>query len=314
MPLYVFNRPPSPFPPHSLSFQEIGKKTAQLIHPSPSTQFFGSAFMSFMAVAYVPAFLEDRATFVKERANGLYGPGSFLLANFVTGIPYLCASPILPRPLSLLRKKAQTNPRPLPVLISVLFSIITYWLCNFRPSGAAFFTWVMWLFLDLLAAESLVVLISSLFPIFVVALALTAFANGLWMSVGGFLVSPKVINVFWRYWARHIDYQLRFPSPSLPPLLLPFPTEVLTTNNVYRSYVFQGMMVNEFSRRTYACDHNCVCMYHSPLATQCQIPGQAVLDTYGYKPGNTGKWVGILLAIILAYRLLTWLVLQLRRT
>ena len=29
--------------------------------------------MSFMAVAYVPAFLEDRATFVKDRANGLYG-------------------------------------------------------------------------------------------------------------------------------------------------------------------------------------------------------------------------------------------------
>ena len=28
--------------------------------------------MSFMAVAYVPAFLEDRATFIKERANGLY--------------------------------------------------------------------------------------------------------------------------------------------------------------------------------------------------------------------------------------------------
>lgn len=70
----------------------------------------------------------------------------------------------------------------------------------------------MWLFLDLLAAESLVVLISALFPIFVVSLALTAFANGLWMSVGGFLVSPKVINVFWRYWARRIDYQYVHPS------------------------------------------------------------------------------------------------------
>lgn len=48
--------------------------------------------MSFMAVAYVPAFLEDRATFVKERANGLYGPASFMLANFLIGIPYLCTS------------------------------------------------------------------------------------------------------------------------------------------------------------------------------------------------------------------------------
>ena len=64
----------------------------------------------------------------------------------------------------------------------------------------------MWLFLDLLAGESLVVLISSLFPNFVIALALTAFANGLGMSVGGFLVSPNILNVFWRYVFHYIDY------------------------------------------------------------------------------------------------------------
>jgi hypothetical protein len=46
--------------------------------------------MSFMAVAYVPAFLEDRATFTKERANGLYGPTAFILSNFIIGLPYLC--------------------------------------------------------------------------------------------------------------------------------------------------------------------------------------------------------------------------------
>lgn len=48
-----------------------------------------------MAVAYVPAFLEDRATFIKERANGLYGATSFMIANFIIGVPYLCTS--LPR-------------------------------------------------------------------------------------------------------------------------------------------------------------------------------------------------------------------------
>ena len=64
----------------------------------------------------------------------------------------------------------------------------------------------MWLFLDLLAGESLVVLMASLFPNFVVALALTAFANGLWMSVGGFLVSPTILNPFWRFVFHYIDY------------------------------------------------------------------------------------------------------------
>jgi hypothetical protein len=43
-----------------------------------------------MAVAYVPAFLEDRATFAKERANGLYGATPFIVSNFLIGLPFLC--------------------------------------------------------------------------------------------------------------------------------------------------------------------------------------------------------------------------------
>ncbi len=73
-------------------------------------------------------------------------------------------------------------------------------------------------------------------------------------------------------------------------------------------------MVNEFSERTYSCGEGCVCMYQTPLASECRIHGQGVLDTYGYKTGNTGKWVGILLAIVLVYRLLAWVVLKLKKT
>lgn len=220
--------------------------------------------MSFMAVAYIPAYLEDRSLFIKERANGLYGAMAFNLSNFITGIPYL-------------------------FIISVLFSVVAYWLTNFRPTASAFFTWVMWLFLDLLAAESLVVLVSSMVPIFVVALAAIAFANGLWMCTGGFLVPPHALNPFWRYVFHYIDYQ---------------------------SYVFQGMMVNEFGSRDYSCakvNGQCSCLYSSPLEDQCMIQGTAVLDNYGYKTGETGKWVGIMLAIIFVYRLFGWAVLYLRR-
>lgn len=210
-----------------------------------------------MAVAYVPAFLEDRSTFVKERANGLYGPTAFLLSNFIIGIPFL-------------------------FLISVIFSLVAYWLINMRPTASAFFTWVMWLFLDLVAAESLVVLVASIFPNFVVALALIAFANGLWMSVGGFLVSMPILNVFWKYVFHYIDYQ---------------------------AYVFQGMMVNEFKARDYDCarvEDACQCMYPSVLEPQCKIDGNAVLSNYGYATGREGKWIGILIGIIAVYRLSSW--------
>ncbi len=49
--------------------------------------------MSFMAVAYVPAFLEDRAQYVKEHHNGLYGATELIVSNFLIGIPYLCKLP-----------------------------------------------------------------------------------------------------------------------------------------------------------------------------------------------------------------------------
>jgi len=147
--------------------------TQSSIQPFINALFFGGAFMSFMAVAYVPSIIEDLQLFKKEYANGLYGPLSFTIANFLVGIPWL-------------------------LLITLIFSIITYWLSNFHNTAGSFWLWVLWLFLDLLAAESLVVLFSALFPIFVVALAAIAFANGLWMSVGGFLVPLTTLNVFWK--------------------------------------------------------------------------------------------------------------------
>jgi hypothetical protein len=165
----------------------------------------------------------------------------------------------------------------------------------------------MWLFLDLVAAESLVVFVTSIFPNFVIALALVAFANGLWMSVGGFLVSPTILNPFWKYVFHYIDYQV------LSPFILQV-TSHQTNRYIIQAYVFQGMMVNEFSDRIYSCAPGCNCMYQTDLADQCQIRGTGVLEAYGYATDRTGKWVGILIGIIAVYRLLGYIALALRRT
>ncbi len=74
------------------------------------------------------------------------------------------------------------------------------------------------------------------------------------------------------------------------------------------------MMVNEFAHRTYSCGEGCHCMYDTALASQCRIDGKGVLAQYGYKEGKTGEWVGILVAILVVYRLLGWLVTHLRST
>ncbi len=176
-------------------------------------------------------------------------------------------------------------------MIALLFSVISYWLSNFQPTASAFFTWVLWLFLDLLAAESLVVFFTSLFPSFVISLALVAFANGLWMSVDGFMVPPTILNAFYKYVFHYWDYQ---------------------------KYVFENMMINEFHERIYSCamtgpgPKDCSCMWQTDLADQCLIRGQGVLDQYGYKAGYMGKDIGIMMAIIAGYRIAAWIVLKLR--
>ena len=73
-------------------------------------------------------------------------------------------------------------------------------------------------------------------------------------------------------------------------------------------------MVNEFGHRNYDCGAGCQCMYQTELASQCKIDGRGVLKEYGYKNGNVGKWVGIMIGIIAVYRLLGWLVTHLRKT
>lgn len=72
-------------------------------------------------------------------------------------------------------------------------------------------------------------------------------------------------------------------------------------------------MVNEFADRIYTCGSDCACMYQSELAPQCLISGKAVLAAYDYSEGQTGTWVGILLGIVLGYRLLGWVVLAIRK-
>jgi len=100
-------------------------------------------------------------------------------------------------------------------------------------------------------------------------------------------VQPTILNVFYKYVFHYWDYQ---------------------------KYVFEGMLVNEFADRNYSCGDSCQCMFVTPLVDQCMIAGQGVLDQYGYKPGHTGRNVGIMIAIIAGYRIAGWLVLVLKRS
>lgn len=237
----------------------------QMGHDQDSVQLLINAllvscgFMSFMAVTYVPAFIEDYRQFRLDRRNGQYGAASFLLSNFAVGMPYL-------------------------FLFSAAFSILFYWLGGCRQSAGAFFTWVSWLYLNLLAAEGMVILSVAIIPNFVGALVVTALLNVVAFATAGTLVPPAQLNVFYKYGFYYWNSQ---------------------------GYVFQGILVSQLDGETYSCGAGCHCRYAS-LPGQCHISGKTVLDQYGINAEDQRRNVGIVVAIVLGYRLAAWVLLKMR--
>ena len=77
------------------------------------------------------------------------------------------------------------------------------------------------------------------------------------------------------------------------------------------------MVYNQFKETVYECEKQgsgYYCMYPSDLQREGKIRGAAVLDAYkiSHANGKLGEWFGIMVGIIVAYRLLGYGVLVLR--
>ncbi|KAH6621251.1 P-loop containing nucleoside triphosphate hydrolase protein [Chaetomium sp. MPI-SDFR-AT-0129] len=220
-----------------------------------------SGFMSFLAVAYIPAFIEDYRLYCLDRRNGLYNAGSFLLSNFIVGLPYL-------------------------FLFSLGFSVFFYWLANCQHSATVFFTWTAWLYLNLLAAEGIIIVCVILVPNLVGALIFGGLFNVLTFVTAGILVPPAQMNIFYKYVFYYWNHM---------------------------GYVFQGILITQLDGQLYDCGAGCQCIY-APLPGQCRIAGETILNQYGVSTADQGsRNVGVVLVIILIYRLAAWVLLKILR-
>jgi ABC-type multidrug transport system permease subunit len=209
-----------------------------------SAHFFSVAFLSFMSVAGIPGFLEERLVFQRERSNGFYSVGPYVLANTLISIPFL-------------------------MIISVSFSVIAYPMIGLHSSFHSFANFLLYLFLGLFVAESMVVFISAAIPIFVAALAINAFANGFFMVVEGYFVRRDAIPKELK-WAHYFDYQ---------------------------KYAFEAIIKNDLTGLVFNCDkdpsgvENCNCIYGGTNSSStCHSTGQDVLNYFGYTEIVLYKW------------------------
>jgi len=147
-----------------------------------SVLFFSVAFLCFMSVAAIPAFIQERLIFERERASGTYRVSSYVLANTLIGLPFV-------------------------LLITLTFTTVAYWWVPLNEDGPARFFWfLLILYTALYVAESMMILISAIVPYFIIALAIGSFANGFFMLVQGYFLRKDHIVRGW-IWGHYISYQ-----------------------------------------------------------------------------------------------------------
>eukprot|EP00042_Codosiga_hollandica_P055028 m.758572 g.758572 ORF g.758572 m.758572 type:complete len:156 (+) comp59036_c1_seq34:735-1202(+) len=135
-----------------------------------------------MSIAVVPALIEDRAVFTRERANGYYHVAAHVIADSVVTIPGL-------------------------LLISLLCTIIIYFMVGLSHGGEGFAVFLFCLFMSLLGAESMLALIAAIVPHYIIGMALGSGVYGMFMLSEGFFVIPSNIPVWWKYWSYYMGFR-----------------------------------------------------------------------------------------------------------
>jgi len=152
--------------------------SAKVIQDINGALFYIVAFFIFMSISVLPAYLEERTVLAKERANGAYSVFAYITAHTLYEIPYVGA-------------------------LSVMGSLILYWLIGLTDGADRFFIFLANLFMSLLIAESIMVMISALVPILIVGIAVGAFIFGAFMCVMGFFITLDEVGWWWR-WMQYI--------------------------------------------------------------------------------------------------------------
>eukprot|EP00727_Mastigamoeba_balamuthi_P013719 m51a1_g8970 hypothetical protein (562) ;mRNA; r:18665-20350 len=145
-----------------------------------SVLFFSVAFLCFMAIAALPAFLQDRAVFEHERRNSYYTVGPYALARILVGIPFVFS-------------------------IALAFSVVSYFMMNLHQDAESFFYFLLVLTAALVNSEGIVTAISAIVPNFIVGIAVGAGLFGMFMLVCGFFLRADNIPGWW-IWMHYIVF------------------------------------------------------------------------------------------------------------
>ncbi|XP_058184904.1 ABC transporter G family member 1-like [Rhododendron vialii] len=225
-------------------FYDIGF-TYGSIQARGSMLMFVTLLLTFMAIGGFPSFVEDMKIFTRERLNGHYGVGAFVVGNTFSSIPYL-------------------------FLIAVIPGAIAYYLVGLQKGIDHFAYFVVMLYACMLLVESLMMIVASVVPDFLMGIITGAGIQGVMMLNGGFFRLPNDLpKPFWRYSIYYI---------------------------AFHKYANQGLFKNEFKGLTFP---------NNLAVGPRTVTGDEILRNTWQVEGYS-KWVdvAVIIGMVILYRLM----------
>lgn len=142
---------------------------------------FVTGFMTFMSIGGFPSFIEEMKIFSRERLSGYYGVAVFILSNFLSSFPFLVA-------------------------VSVITGTITFYMA-FHAAFSRYVFFCLNIFGCIAMVESVMMIVASLVPNFLMGIISGAGVLGIMMMTAGFFrLLPDLPKPFWRYPVSYIGY------------------------------------------------------------------------------------------------------------
>ena len=157
--------------------------------------------------------------------------------------------------------------------------MVVYWVCGYRATVDAFFTFTLIMYLTISAAQSTGLFLSIAIPNLAIALMLAPFISLCLMILGGFYIPYELIHPALR-WASWLSIA---------------------------RYGYSAFIINEFDGRDIDCDSN----NSFGDADQCPLDGASVIEYYGIEGvwASVGINVGILAVFQVVLRSATYFLL-----
>ncbi|KAF3613485.1 ABC transporter G family member 11 [Capsicum annuum] len=225
--------------------QQVQRRVMEISQQARGSMLmFVAAFLTFMAIGGFPSFVEDMKIFTRERLNGHYGVAAYVVGNTFSSIPYL-------------------------VLISVAPGAMAYYLVGLQKGFDHFAYFALMLFATMMLVESLMMIVASIVPDFLMGIITGAGIQGVMMLNGGFFRLPDDLpKPFWKYPMYYI---------------------------AFHKYANQGFYKNEFLGLTFP---------NEQIGGPSIISGDEILRNVWQVEMGYSKWVdvAIIFGMVILYR------------